>query len=96
MIEMSIDSVRENQETHRKVVLMKETTQERFLCIQVSDDNAYSLASALHGIPEPRPLTHDLLLNIINGLDARVERVVVSDVVDDVFYPTGCATRYNL
>jgi uncharacterized protein len=86
MIEMTVDSVRENQETHRKVALLKETTQERYLCIQVADDNAYALASALHGIPEPRPLTHDLLINIINGLGAHVERVVVSDVADDVFY----------
>lgn len=86
MIEMTIDSVRENQETHRKVALLKETTQGRYVCIQVSDDNAYALASALQGIPQPRPLTHDLLLNIISGLDAQVERVVVSDVADDVFY----------
>ena len=86
MIEMTIDSVRENQETHRKVALLKETTQGRYVCIQVSDDNAYALASALEGIPQPRPLTHDLLLNIINGLGAQVERVIVSDVADDVYY----------
>lgn len=83
---MTVESVRENQETHRKVALLKETAQVRYLCIQVSDDTAYALASALQGIPQPRPLTHDLLINIINGLGAHVERVVVSDVDDDVFY----------
>ena len=86
MIEMTIDSVRENLETHQKVVLLKATTQERFLSIRIADDNAYALASALHEIPQPRPLTHDLLKNVINGLGANVERVVVSNVVEDVFY----------
>src|SRR2546425_8920110 len=86
MIEMTIDSVRENQETHQKVVLLKATTQERYLLIRIADDNAYALASALVRTPQPRPLTHDLLSNIIKGLGAKVERVVVSDVVEDVFY----------
>lgn len=86
MIEMTVDSVRENLETHLKVVLLKATIQERFLSIRIADDNAYALASALNEISQPRPLTHDLLKNVINGLGANVERVVVSNVVEDVFY----------
>lgn len=86
MIEMTLDSVRENRESHLKVAILKATSQDRNLCIRIADENAYAIAAALQGIPQPRPLTHDLLKNIIEGLRANIVRVVISDVIDDIFY----------
>ncbi|AEH51791.1 bifunctional nuclease family protein [Pseudothermotoga thermarum] len=49
---------------------------------------ANALALSLEGIELPRPLTHDLLLNILDALDARLERVIIHTVKDNVYYAT--------
>jgi bifunctional DNase/RNase len=47
-----------------------------------------AIAAALNGIPFPRPMTHDLLLNAIQALGGKVERVVITDLRDNTFYAT--------
>ena len=87
MIEMTIESVRVSQETKRCVVILKETQQDRRLFIRVADPDAYAIALPLHGnyVP-PRPLTHDLLKAMLEGLGVTLVCVVVSEVIDEIFY----------
>jgi bifunctional DNase/RNase len=86
MVEMTIQSVRINLATQQRVVILKARNQERYLFIWIAHAEAYAIAVELQGIVSPRPLTHDLLKHMLEGLGAKVARVVVADIVDDIFY----------
>jgi uncharacterized protein len=86
MIEMTVESVRINLQTTQRVVILKATRQERYLLIWIAQAEAYSIAIELQGTSSPRPLTHDLLKNVINDLGAKIVSIVISDLVDDIFY----------
>ena len=86
MIEMTVESVRINLQTTQRVVILKATKQERYLLIWIAQPEAYAIAIELQGTSSPRPLTHDLLKNVINDLGANIVSVVISDLVDDIFY----------
>jgi bifunctional DNase/RNase len=68
MIEMTIESMHINLATQQRVVILKAKTQERHLFIWIAHAEAYAIAIELQGTASPRPLTHDLLKNVINGM----------------------------
>jgi hypothetical protein len=86
MVEMTVDSVRINLATQQRVVILKATKQERYLFIWIAQPEAYAIAVELQGTTSPRPLTHDLLKNVITELDARIVSIVISDLIDDIYY----------
>jgi bifunctional DNase/RNase len=86
MVEMTVESVRINLQTSQRVVILKATKQERYLFIWIAHTEAYAIAIELQGTSSPRPLTHDLLKNVIHDLGAKIESVVISDLVEDIFY----------
>ena len=86
MVEMSVDSVRISVENSQRVVILKDREGDRFLFIWIANPEAYSIAMELQGSTPPRPLTHDLLKSVSVELGAKVERVVINDMVDDIFY----------
>jgi uncharacterized protein len=86
MIEMTVESVRINLQTTQRVVILKATKQERYLLIWIAQAEAYAIAIELQGTSSPRPLTHDLLKNIVNDLGAKIVSIVISDLIEDIFY----------
>ena len=86
MIEMTIESVRINLATQQRVAILKAKTQERHLFIWIAHAEAYAIAIELQGTKSPRPLTHDLLKNVISGMGGNILRVEVSDMIDEIFY----------
>jgi bifunctional DNase/RNase len=86
MIEMTVESVRINLATQQRVVILKATRQERYLFIWIAHAEAYAIAVELQGTTSPRPLTHDLLKNVIGELGATLESIVISDLIEDIFY----------
>jgi bifunctional DNase/RNase len=86
MIEMTVESVRINLATQQRVVILKATKQERYLFIWIAHAEAYAIAVELQGTTSPRPLTHDLLKNVISDLGAKIVSVVISDLIEDIFY----------
>ncbi len=86
MIEMTVESVRINLQTTQRVVILKANRQERYLLIWIAQAEAYAIAIELQGTSSPRPLTHDLLKNVINDLGAKIVSIVISDLIDDIFY----------
>jgi len=86
MVEMTVESVRINLQTSQRVVILKATKQERYLFIWIAHSEAYAIAIELQGTSSPRPLTHDLLKNVIRDLGAKIESVVISDLIEDIFY----------
>lgn len=86
MIEVHIDSIRVSLVSPHRVVLLKENEGERYLPIWIGPYEAEAIQYALHDMEIARPLTHDLLKNVIHRLGARVLRVEVVDLRDNVFY----------
>jgi bifunctional DNase/RNase len=86
MIEMTVESVRINLQTSQRVVILKAEQQERYLFIWIAPAEAYAIAIELQGTSSPRPLTHDLMKNVIEELGATITSIVISDLIDDIFY----------
>ena len=86
MVEMTVESVRINLQTSQRVVILKATKQERYLFIWIAHSEAYAIAIELQGTSSPRPQTHDLLKNVIGELGATIVSVVISDLIDEIFY----------
>jgi uncharacterized protein len=86
MVEMTVESVRINLATQQRVVILKATKQERYLFIWIAHAEAYAIAVELQGTTSPRPLTHDLLKNIIGELGAKIVSIVISDLIDEIYY----------
>lgn len=86
LVEMVVESVRVNLQTYQRVVVLKEKSSERYLPIWIGNNEADAIVIQLQNVPVPRPQTHDLLKSVINELGAKVTRVVVNDLAEDVFY----------
>ena len=72
------------------VVMLKEasseTTSGRTLPIRIGHEAATAIARAIQGIEPPRPLTHDLLRDLLHGLEVEVEAIVITELVNAIFY----------
>lgn len=86
MVEMSVDSVRISVENSQRVVILKDVEGDRYLFIWIATPEAYAIAMELQGATPPRPLTHDLLKTVILELGGKVESVVISDLIDDIYH----------
>ncbi|HIE11350.1 MAG TPA: bifunctional nuclease family protein [Kiritimatiellae bacterium] len=69
--------------------------QEKTIAIFVDPMVAMGIAMQMRRVKVPRPLTHDLIGNILAGLGAKVEKVVVNDLKDDTFYARIYITQEN-
>lgn len=86
MIEMTLVGVRVELPTNQPIVLLREADGERFLPIWIGGVEAQAIAFALQGTVTPRPLTHDLMRDMLAGLDTEVARVVICELRDGTFY----------
>src|SRR6185436_2199339 len=87
MVEMELVGVRVELPSNTPIVLLRETEgRQRVLPIFIGGPEATAIAFALDGVVTPRPMTHDLLKDVIEGLDARLERIVVTSLSAGTFY----------
>ncbi len=86
MIEVVIDSIRVSLMSQQRIIILRERDTDRYLPIWIGIFEAESIAIALQEVEVARPLTHDLLKNVLRALDARVLRVEVTDLRDDTYY----------
>jgi uncharacterized protein len=86
LIEMTIKGLMVDPITNMPIVMLKDMQGERVLPIWVGIFEANAIALQIENIATPRPMTHDLLRNVIKDLDGTVERVVVCDLRDNTFY----------
>jgi uncharacterized protein len=86
VIELSVYSVLYSLLSRHRVVLLKETQGERYLPIWIGQNESEAIAMRLQGATVPRPLTHDLLANVITELGGAIQYVVVNDLNDGTFY----------
>jgi len=85
-VEMKIRGLMVDPSTNMPIILLKDAQSEALLPIWVGLYEAQAIALEVEKSQTPRPLTHDLLRNLIHGLNARVQRIVVTELKDDTFY----------
>jgi bifunctional DNase/RNase len=85
-VEMKIRGLMMDPVTNMPIVILKDTNGAAVLPIWVGIYEANAIALEIEKVTTPRPMTHDLLRNLLLGLEARVHKVVVSDLRDDTFY----------
>jgi bifunctional DNase/RNase len=88
MIEMELTGVRVELPTNQPIVLLREREGERYLPIWIGAAEAAAIALSLQGVTTPRPMTHDLMKNILEEVAVDVRRVTVTELRDSTFYAT--------
>ena len=86
LIEMTIKGLMVDPITNMPIVILRDEEGQRVLPIWVGIYEANAIALQIENIETPRPMTHDLLRNVIEDLKADVEKIVVSDVKGNTFY----------
>jgi bifunctional DNase/RNase len=86
VVAMTVVGVRVELPSNVPIVLLREQAGRRYLPIWIGASEATAIATAMEEVEPPRPLTHDLLVLVVEHLGAEVERIVVTEMRDSVFY----------
>src|SRR4030065_222187 len=86
MVEVTIDSLRVSLMSQHRSVILKDVDSERCLPIWIGPFQAEAITVSLQQMEFARPLTHDLLRNVIQSLGAEVLQIKITELRDDVFY----------
>lgn len=86
MIEMKVAGIALDAISRNPVVLLRDTADRRALPIYIGPDQAKSIISALEKQEVPRPLTHDLFVNLLGNWDMSLERIVIHALKDNTFF----------
>ncbi len=85
-IKVEVNSIRLEESSDTPVLLLLDPNSNKILPIWIGTIEAVSIAYAQEGILHSRPQTHDLLLNIIEALDASIKEVNISEIKDNTYY----------
>ena len=85
-IEMNIKGLMIDPITNMPIIILRDQEGHRILPIWVGVFEANAIALQIENVQTPRPMTHDLLKNIIDDLSAQVERIVVTELKENTFY----------
>jgi len=85
-VEMKIRGLMVDQVTNMPIVVLKDVNGNAILTIWVGVYEANAIALEIEKVNTPRPMTHDLIRNLLFGLETGVKKVVVSDLRDDTFF----------
>jgi bifunctional DNase/RNase len=85
-IEMTIKGLMVDPDTNMPIVILRDKEGQRVLPIWVGLFEANAIALQIENVSTPRPMTHDLLRNVISDLKATVQKIVVCDLQENTFY----------
>jgi uncharacterized protein len=85
-VEMKIRGLLMDPVTNTPIVILKDSGSDTVLPIWVGVYEANAIALEIEKVSTPRPMTHDLIKNVLTGLDAHVHKVVVTELKEDTFY----------
>jgi bifunctional DNase/RNase len=83
---MTLAGVRVELPTNQPIVLLKEDEGERYLPIWIGAAEAAAIAFAIQGVVTPRPMTHDLMKNLLDEVGAEVDRVEITELREGTYY----------
>ena len=93
MIEVRVAHLGLDRTTNAPVVILREVEGARILPIWIGPAEASAIAMEMQGMKAPRPMTHDLLKQVVTGLGAELRRLVIADVRDNTYYAELHLTR---
>ena len=85
-ISVEVSSIRLEEETETPIMLLQKPNTNKVLPIWIGTIEAVSIAYAQEGFVHPRPQTHDLLLNILDSLNAKILEVSITDIHDKTYF----------
>jgi bifunctional DNase/RNase len=86
MIEMRVAGIALDAITRSPIVLLKDSTDRRALPIYIGQEQARAIMSALENQKPPRPLTHDLMVNMLEAWNMTLEKVIIHSLQKDTFF----------
>jgi hypothetical protein len=86
LVSVRVDRVTLDTTANRFVVILRDDVHRRWLPIVVGSSEAQAIALQMENIIPPRPLTHDLVKNLLDSVEVRISRVVVSDLRENTYY----------
>lgn len=95
MIEMKVAGIALDAVTRSPIVLLKDGSDRRALPIYIGQDQAKAIIAALEGQKPPRPLTHDLIVNMLDTWEVQLERIIIHSLQDNTFYAVLCLNQNN-
>jgi bifunctional DNase/RNase len=87
---MKVEGLLFDPRSNMYIMLLKEIDGNGTLPIWIGKPEADSIALALGKVETPRPLTHDLIKNITDGLKIRITKIIVTDIQDNTYYSLLC------
>lgn len=93
-IEMKVKSLMMDPVTQTPIVILRDPSGKSILPIWVGLFEANAIALKLENVDTPRPMTHDLLRAVLEGMKAKVERIVITDLKENTFY-ASVQLRFN-
>jgi len=86
LVKMTLEGVRIELPSQKPILLLKEENGNRYLPIWIGPYEASAIALEMSNIKTPRPMTHDLIINIIKNLRTIVDNIEITDIRDNTFY----------
>lgn len=86
LIEVTVKGITIDVQSNSPMVILEDKKGNKMMPIWIGLNEARAIATELEGITLPRPMTHDLMKNVISGLNASLERVIVNDLKNSTFY----------
>jgi bifunctional DNase/RNase len=86
VVEMRVEGLLFDPRSNMYILLLKEIDSVRTLPIWIGKPEADSIALALGKVATPRPLTHDLIKNITDGLKVNITKIVITEIIDNTYY----------
>ncbi|MDW7680814.1 MAG: bifunctional nuclease domain-containing protein [bacterium] len=85
-VAVRVDRVTLDTSTNRFVVILRDDVKSRWLPIVVGTTEAQAIALQLEGILPPRPLTHDLMKNLLESINVEISKIIVNDLRENTYY----------
>jgi uncharacterized protein len=86
MIEMNVAGIALDAITRSPIILLKDGSDRRALPIYVGQEQAKAIISVLEGQIPPRPLTHDLMVNMMDAWQMKLDKIIIHSLQDNTFY----------
>ncbi len=86
MIEVELSKIMISETNDHQIIILKEKEGQRSFPIVIGLHEAWAIDRAVKEIPTPRPLTHDLLYNVITGLSSDLMQIIINDLKNNTFY----------
>ena len=95
MKRFSVDKISYCQSSKGYTILMQEIGTANYFSILIGNSEAQSVALALEGVQTPRPMTHDMIIDILDSSDIKINRIEINNFENDTFFSRILIKSYN-